>query len=323
MPCSFCKSRQHNIRHCNSQRARDIVSHLHYLANEHVASCNYSSFYNVVSVMNVNQLKIACMHWHNTISPAMYTTLLSTTDTIPEIRCDFIKEKYVFIAMWLYLSDAFYSSVENMLIIDNGFTRVFWFKERIAYLHRIVMRGMSPQQSRVLYLEFIINRRQEFVDDVTRRINADPGSFGIINAGIVNNANPNKYSFIIEQVVDLEDCKECQDKEVDDCPICYETLTSKRVVMGCNHSMCTGCFANYLDSRSKSNAKSICCAICRGDILITKTYSEECTQKLNVFQIGYVCSSTNGKEEINGSGPHPPHIPERFEDGENIVINLV
>ena len=314
MPCSFCRSRSHNIRYCNSPEVQHITENLFDEAIYCAQHCNYQRFSDIIDNMSTDKIKIACIHWHNTVSPVLYQTMLDSHNTIPEIRCNFNREKYRFIAMWLYLVTAYYISDQEDVIPLNGYLNTQRFQERLEYLRRIVINGMSPYQSFNIYVEFIINMGQLDLNEV-RRNYYDLASYGYSNSLLYEEevSKTKKFSFIIEQG-DAEDFK--KDIRIDeeeshtDCPICYENITNSCVVLGCKHNQCTDCFVTYLKSRQNT---TISCAICRANICRIKTYNQKCTDTLNAF-----IHAPEKEEELVIS-----HIPERFEDGDNIVINLV
>jgi hypothetical protein len=261
----------------------------------------------------MNDIKIACMHWHNTISPELYRNLLDQTNTIPEIRCNFNREKYSYIALWLYLSDAFYNIDEEDLIYEHGEYIVMCFKERLEYLRRIVIRGMSHHQSYNLYLQYILNDNQLNLDGVRVNLNYDSALYG--NAYAHSNTGIDKikqFSFAIEQgtVADFKkDVRMDEGENHSDCPICYENITEACVVLGCTHHVCASCFVTYLNTRNHA----INCVVCRASIQKVKTYDEEFMDKLKTYV------SPNDEDDLENTH----HVPERFEDGDNIVINLV
>lgn len=317
MPCSFCRSRSHNIRYCNSPEIQYITENLIDEAVSSVRHCNYQRFSQVVNRMHVNQIKIACIHWHNTISPELYDALSSMPNTIPQIRCNFSREKYIFIVMWLYLKIAHCITPEEHVIYENGYSITECFRERLEYLRRIVIFGMSEYDSYDIYLEFILEDRDRYLNAVSRRIDFDSVAFGFSSPSVFEEqhvSKTKKYSFLIEQG-DADDFKKdiYMDEEGSyvDCPICYEKITPSCVVLGCKHNVCTECFVGYLNSRNSA----VTCAICRADIANVKTYDEEFVDKLKSY--------TNAEDNYAEKLIHEEHVPERFEDGDNIVINLV
>jgi hypothetical protein len=279
-------------------------------------------FASVVTLMDIQQIKIACMYWHTTISAELYSNLLNQTNTIPEIFANFNITKYRHIALWLYLTDAFDNMTEEDLVQNNGISSVECFKERIEYLRRIVIDGMSESESYDVYLDFILNDRIRYLNEVSRRLHYDVAAVGFANPYIyggeqVKFINQNQFSFHIEQVDPKDFKKDVFGNEevhtLPDCPICYENITSSCVVLGCNHNLCSGCFVTYLKSRTNN----INCAICRASIIKVKTYTEECATKLKPF------IRVDDESASSAAAVADAHVPERFEDGDNIVINLV
>jgi hypothetical protein len=318
MPCSFCRSREHNIRYCNSSEVRNITSSLTRSANSHAAQFDYSGFLANVNRLTHNEVKIAALFWHTTIPSADYELLVLDGETVPVIECNYTKEKYVYIVLWLYLNYAFSNSgPENLSIGNTSMERIGLFIERLEYLKRIVVDGMSNMQSTNLYVENVIasgNSRIPVPVDLfqfPRRIDFDnyqydSAAFGFGSGFARNNDFNNKFEFNIEEVGDSTDFAKIP---VEDCPICYETLTESCVELGCTHITCSGCFILYLKSRKSAE---ICCSLCRADILTVKTYDKELIPDLECYS----------NSVIHKPAPEP-HVPERFEDGDNIVINLV
>jgi hypothetical protein len=269
--------------------------------------------------MNHNELKIAALFWHTSIPSDEYEVLLIEGETIPPIQSNYSREKYYYIVLWLYLDRAFSSSNQPAILSVPaiGMERVEQYLERLDYLRRIVIEGMSVIESSTLYADIfrrrIINRRSIFQSpqpsfNLQRRIDFDAAAFGFIT----NHNFNNKFEFNIEELGDSSDFAK---EPVADCPICYETLTESCVKLGCNHVTCSGCFILYLKTRKSAD---ICCSLCRADILTVKTYDKELIPDLNNYS-----NRVNTKPEPEIQNQDVPHVPERFEDGDNIVINFV
>jgi hypothetical protein len=235
--------------------------------------------------MTITKIKVACMFWHNTISPELYSNLLEQTNTIPEIRANFTRDKYRDIAKWLYLTDALHSMNEEDLVHDNGIYSVECFKERIEYLRRIVIQEMSEYDSYEVYLDFILNDRQRYLNEVSLSHNVQ---FTLVEAyGFsspyysMRQPDPKvtkRFSFLIEQ----EKTKKTESEEdnIQTCPVCYDDHTNSSCVMlGCNHSLCVTCFVGYLKSRNSD----IQCSICRAGIVNVKIYNSVHMDTLKAF----------------------------------------
>ena len=283
MPCSFCRSRSHTINYCNSPQIQEITSKLRDEAIECVKQCNYQKFSTSVTLLTINKIKVACMFWHNTISPELYSNLLEQTNTIPEIRATFTRDKYRHIAKWLYLTDAFDNMNEEDLVRDNGIYGVECFKERIEYLRRIVIQGMSEYDSYEVYLDFILNDRQRYLNEVSLSHNVQFNlveSYGFSRPYYsMRQPDPQvtkKFSFLIEH----EKADSEEEDSIQSCPVCYDDHTkSSCVMLGCNHSLCVTCFVGYLKSRNSD----IHCSICRADILNAKIYNSAQMDTLKAF----------------------------------------
>jgi len=156
MPCSFCRSHEHNIRYCNSPEVHQIVSRLARDAGRYTRSFDYSAFARIVHAMTHNELKIAALFWHTTIPSAEYENLLLEENAIPLIQCNYSREKYLHIVMWLYLDYAFSHCQPAILSApQSGMYRVGNFIERLEYLHRIVIEGMNVRDSYQLYMDYV------------------------------------------------------------------------------------------------------------------------------------------------------------------------
>ena len=358
MPCSFCRSHEHNIRYCNSPMVSNIVSQLSRDANRHTMQFDYRGFATIVHRMPLIELKIAALFWHTTIPAADYESLLLDGDSIPVIQCNYARDKYFYIVLWLYLDYTF--STGRPAIVSAQHTsmeRISIFLERLEFLRRIVIEGMTVIEASNLFRNSIRFTRLAYVrrnvtEDMThmqsadsyrnvirtsdggnsiprprfqsptpvyvpRRIDFDnyqydPAALGFTNYNALSSYQfNNKFEFIIEELGDSSDFA----KEPNtDCPICYDTLTTACVKLGCAHHICSGCFILYLKTRNNPN---ICCSLCRADILSVKTYDEELIPDLRKYSTQPV---VDPEPEIQMP---EPHVPERFEDGDNIIINLV
>lgn len=308
MPCcSYCRSNQHTIRNCNSPEVYNIVSRLTHWSSIHAGRFDFSGFFNLVQRMTMIQLKISALFWHISIPPHEHQHLLTEGDQIPLIQCNYSRDKYVYIVAWLYLNYAVRNSaVENFEIEDTSVARMFIFIERLRYLQRIVINGMSHPQSNNLYIERVVNNRQIDYHGALLHPDRRPRIIDFnhlqYNQATVHRFN-NKFKFIIEELGNSCDFAK---EQLTDCPICYESIGESCIILGCKHATCSGCFISYLKTRKTHD---ICCSLCRADIVSVKTYNNQCITDLKKYNIS--CNE------------NPPHVPEVFDEGENIVINLV
>lgn len=310
MPCSFCRSHEHNIRYCNSPQVNAIVSRIAQDANTCSRNFDYNGFARTVHRLNHSELKIAALFWHTSIPSAEYEMLLLEGDVIPVIQCNFSRDKFLYIVLWLYLDYAYSNNEPAILSLpDIGMNRIGLFLERLEFLRRIVIDGMNVMRSLTIYSSVIrenaVHRsRFQSPQPFPRRIDFDSAAFGYAQRHFNN-----KFEFNIEELGDSSDFAKTPDT---DCPICYETLTESCVKLGCNHVTCSGCFILYLKTR---NTPNICCSLCRADILTVKTYDKELIPDLKHY--------TNVDDKPIEDVPRVPHVPERFDEGDNVVINFV
>jgi hypothetical protein len=158
-----------------------------------------------------------------------------------------------------------------------------------------------------------LNYNQLNLDGVRVNLNYDPALYGNAYAQqqISGTRKINQFSFAIEQGTAADFKKDVRMDEGEshsDCPICYENITEACVVLGCTHHVCASCFVTYLNTRNHA----VNCVVCRATIQTVKTYDEEFMDTLKTFV------SPEDKDDLEKA----PHVPERFEDGDNIVINL-
>jgi hypothetical protein len=276
--------------------------------------------------MSTTQLKISALFWHTNIPPSEYELLVAEGDQIPIIQCNYSRNKYLYIVAWVYLNYSVRNSdLENFALEETDVAQISRFIERLQYLQRIVMNGMTHHQSNILYIDRLVNNRQPQNQERTllwnnnrrRRIidfnnyHYDPAALGVLNFN-------NKFKFVIEEVGNSNDFAK---EQLTECPICYESISESCVIMGCKHSTCSGCFISYLKTRKSD---SICCSLCRANIISVKTYDNEFIPHLKKYSsMTGDCNNNNDDDSIHDPEIQTPHIPEVFDEGDNIVINFV
>jgi hypothetical protein len=334
MPCSFCRSHEHNIRFCNSPEVQNITSRLAQQANIHSARFDYSGYLTLVCRMPLVELKIAALFWHTSMSPEEYHNLIiNDAPLLPAIECNYTRDKYLYIVLWLYLDYAFSNCHPDSFTRRANMQQIGNFIERLEYLRRIVIDGMTNVESTRLYINNIMMQRGEFrYYNYFNNYQYESSVYDLsaVFGSVVANNNVNiKFEFNIEEVGNSIDFAKIP---VADCPICYETLTKSCVELGCTHITCGGCFILYLKSRK---IHEINCSLCRADILTVKTYDKELIPDLE-------CYTNNAYPEIQmpldqqqlpDADPEiqmpvpaaalPHYVPEIFDEGDNVVINFV
>ena len=103
--------------------------------------------------------------------------------------------------------------------------------------------------------------------------------------------------------IELKIIKESEiSSEVDECAICFEKISRDRYCnLLCNHSFCSSCIFQYIETLYKSNREEPTCPLCRKtitDVMITKSNYNNCLHSItkikNIYKV-----NTNPYDEID------------------------
>lgn len=257
MSCSYCRNPEHNIRNCNSPNLRLIYERLKAAANVSIANISrVNSGYNEVhfikelNKMKLPELKAACIHWKYFCDPE----ILTNNNNLPEIRSTLSVTSYMNIAIWLYI---YVENQENetFLAHSTNLDHVYkscWVATRRIYWYNISILNYTQNEAHANFM----NRVNEYYVFITEYRN-------LYQTIRQNNApaaprEPRKFDIVANVIYDLDS------RDVDsECPICYDVLNNETKVRNhCGHSVCVGCFEQYMDTMIPKTSDP-CCSVCR------------------------------------------------------------
>ena len=250
MPCSFCNNHGHTIRNCNSNEIDIIYNRIKSYARYAMGGRNYrydeNRFLQNLETVRLRDLKIACIHWKRRCDPEILSDIY-----VPEIASNLTYNTYKSIAIWLFLYvDHSFNELflQHSMYASNRFEGYRIMQKR-KYWRNIGLFNMNEDDAIAIYIQGM--------DEYRVNTSSHPVS---IQHTLFPPHSPAPRKFEIDiHLCPITDA----DATTDECPICYDQVNPiKKIQNQCGHSICVGCFEQYMDTMIPKTTNP-CCSICR------------------------------------------------------------
>lgn len=245
MPCcSYCMSSEHNIRNCISPNILIHYNHIKTIFDEITLRSNNRKldFINeICRIYNLSIIKVVSVKF--TYSNASLNKkehslrLFNHFNNIVSYTPDIIPS---------------YAQDLNQFNESND---IIWFMDRNP------MINFTPE---FIPVTPIINQRFNYEDYIYEDYIAAEDEFIPIPRNLENEFNAEKKKYYITPIVSRFKFNEKKCNNLEECPICYETLKYEDIVtLNCNHEFCKTCIIQTLHCSKNENPS---CALCRKEI---------------------------------------------------------